>query len=123
MYHENHRRLIFVLITRKKIQLVCDDRGENSFQKLKQCLFISTVLVLPGGNENLAIYSVASREGLKRVLRQNDEIIAYGLRRIILFMTLKGQLVSLRYREGKYYLYGTTFEVLTDHRSSTYLFA
>jgi hypothetical protein len=54
------------------------DECEKSFQELKKHLITAPVLGLPMGSSNFIVYSDASKKGLRCVLMQNGNVIAYA---------------------------------------------
>ena len=55
---------------------------DRSFQELKNKLTTVPTLTLPTENEDLVIYSNASKLGLGAVLMQNGKVIAYASRQL-----------------------------------------
>lgn len=57
-------------LTQKNVKFEWDDKCEDSFQKLKECLTSTPVLSLPSGSRGYAVCYDASRVGLGCVLMQ-----------------------------------------------------
>ena len=58
------------------------DECETSFQKLKDCLTLAPILVLPSGSGGFSVFCDASRVGLGCVLMQYGQVIAYASRQL-----------------------------------------
>ena len=56
------------------------DACQKSFDELKGRLTSAPVLALLNGRDGFVVYSDASRQGLSRVLMQNDRVNAYASR-------------------------------------------
>ena len=101
---------------------------EKAFQTLKERLTSALVLTLPDGNENLEVYSDASKQGLGCVLMQNRKVIAYASRQLkpheINYPTHDLELAAIVFalKIWRHYLYGATCKIFTDHKSLKYLF-
>ena len=74
------------------------------------------------------IYCDASKMGLGGVLMQNDKVVAYASRQLrtheINYPTHDLELVAVVFvlKIWRHYLYGSRFEVFSDHKSLKYLF-
>ncbi|CAN6477121.1 unnamed protein product [Victoria cruziana] len=101
---------------------------EDSFLDIKKRLTTALVLVLPKVGEPYVVYTDASREGYGGVLMQGDRVIAYTSRQLRQhernYVTHDLELGAIVYalKIWRHYLYGTRFDVFTDHKSLTYLF-
>ncbi|GJS65067.1 putative reverse transcriptase domain-containing protein [Tanacetum coccineum] len=71
-------------LTQIKVKFDWDDKEEKSFQLLKEKLCSAPILSLPEGAENLIIYYDASYKGLGVVLMQNEKVIAYASRQLMI---------------------------------------
>ena len=67
-------------LTHKAVKFQWNDACEKSFQKLKDKLTSTPVLVLPEGTEGYVVYCDASKVGLGCVLMQHGNVIAYASR-------------------------------------------
>ncbi|XP_028098494.1 uncharacterized protein LOC114298164 [Camellia sinensis] len=91
-------------------------------------LTTAPVLALPSGTEGFVIYSDASHKGLGCVLMQGGRVIVYASRQLKLHEKnypthdLELAVVVFALKIWRHYLYGTTCEVYTDHKSLKYLF-
>ena len=104
-----------------------DDKCEQSFQELKNCLVTTPVLILPMVGIGYVVFSDASRQGLGCVLMQNRRVIAYASRQlnkhVTNYLTHNLELVAVVFalKILRHYLYGETCQVFTDHKSLNYL--
>ena len=69
-------------LTKKYQKYEWEEAREQSFQKLKDCLTSTPVLVLSTNTGDFTVYCDASKIGLGCVLMQNGRIIAYALRQL-----------------------------------------
>jgi len=81
---------------------------------LKKRLTSAPVLILPNPKESFVVYCDASKMGLGGVLMQNCQVVAYA------DLELAAVLYVLKI--WRHYLYGSKFEVFSDHKSLKYLF-
>ncbi|XP_028078926.1 uncharacterized protein LOC114280752 [Camellia sinensis] len=115
-------------LTRKGVAVKWSEERESAFQELKTGLTTAPVLALPTGTEGFVIYSDASHKGLGCVLMQNGRVIAYASRQLkpheknYPTHDLELAAVVFALKIWRHYLYGTTYEVYTDHKSLKYLF-
>ncbi|KAJ4710029.1 Retrotransposon protein, putative, Ty3-gypsy subclass [Melia azedarach] len=115
-------------LTRKNVKFEWTDDCEQSFQELKKRLTSAPVLTLPSGTEGFMVYSDASRQGLGCVLMQHGNVIAYASRQLkkheLNYPTHDLELAAIVFtlKIWRHYLYGTTCEIYTDHKSLKYLF-
>ena len=95
---------------------------------LKDRLTLVPMSTLPLGNEGYTVYYDASRVGLGCILMQNGIIVAYASRQLKKHEQnypthdLKMAAVVLALKISRYYLYGLTCEIYTDHKSLKYIF-
>ena len=95
---------------------------------LKERLTSAPVLTIPEGHDDFVVYTDASRIGLGCVLMQRDKVIAYASRQLKMHehnyptCDLKLILVIFTLRAWRYYLYGISFRLLTDHKSLKLIF-
>jgi len=101
---------------------------EKSFQELKKRLTSAPVLILPNPKESFVVYCDASKMGLGGVLMQNRQVVAYASRQLKVheknYPTHDLELAAVVYvlKIWRHYLYGSKFEVFSDHKSLKYLF-
>ena len=114
-------------LTRKGQAYVWDVACEESFVELKKKLTTTPVLVLPNPNESFVVYCDASKMGLGGVLMQNGQVVAYAYRQLKVHernypthdLELADVVLVLKIWR---HLFGSKFEVFSDHKSLKYLF-
>ena len=115
-------------LTQKNVKFIWSDACENSFQLLKEKLNIAPVLTLPNREDKFTVYCDASRVGLGCVLMQNGRVVAYASRQLKKHEQnypthdLEMAAVIFTLKIWRYYLYGVTCEIFTDHKSLKYIF-
>ena len=115
-------------LMKKEKRFEWTDECETAFQILKERLTTAPVLALPDGNENLEVYSDASKNGLGCVLMQNRRVIAYASRQLkpyeVNYPTHDLELAAIVFalKIWRHYLYGVTCKIYTDHKSLKYIF-
>jgi len=62
----------------KNAPFVWNEAHEKSFQELKKRLTTTPILAVLDIHQNFMVYCDASKQGLGRVLMQNDRVIAYA---------------------------------------------
>mgnify|MGYP004722443531 CR=1 FL=1 len=88
---------------------------------------MAPILDLPNGVDGFTIYTDASREGLGCVLIQNRNVISFTSRKLkpheqnYPTHDLELAPVVFALKTWRYYLYGVTFAVYSDHKSIRYL--
>ena len=100
---------------------------QQSFEELKRRLTTAPILAFPSKNGGFFVYNNASRMGLGGVLMQNGKVIAYTSRQLrphemnypIHDLELAAIVHALK--TWRHYLYGETFQILTDHKSLKYI--
>ncbi|XP_019442301.1 PREDICTED: uncharacterized protein LOC109347024 [Lupinus angustifolius] len=98
------------------------------FIELKRRLTSSPVLILPDPNGNFEVYCDASKQGLGCVLMQNRKVVAYTSQQLrpheenYPTHDLELAAVFFALKIWIHHLYGSKFEVFSDHKSSKYLF-
>ena len=96
---------------------------EKSFQELKTKLTTALVLLISSPYEPFCIYSDASKTGLGYVLMQNRRVVTYTSKQLRPheenYPTHDFELVAAVFtlKIWRHYLYGTQFEVSTNHKS------
>jgi len=107
---------------------VWDVQCENNFNEWKQRLMISLVLILPRSDEPFVVYCDASKLGLGGVLTQGNKVVAYASRQLKIhernYPTHDLELAAVVFvlKIWRHSLYGSRFEVFSDHKSLKYLF-
>jgi len=115
-------------LTRKGQVYVWDAKCEKSFQELKKRLTSAIVLILKNLKESFVVYCDASKMGLGGVLMHNRQVVAYASRQLKVheknYPTHDLELAAVVYvlKIWRHYLYGSKFEVCSDHKSLKYLF-
>jgi len=115
-------------LTCKGKSFVWDVHCENSFNELKKRLTTAPVLILPKPNEPFVVYYDASKLGLGGVLMQDGKVVAYASRQLSIhernYPTHDLELAAVVFvlKIWRHYLYGSRFEVFSDHKSLKYLF-
>ncbi|XP_052723719.1 uncharacterized protein LOC108344536 [Vigna angularis] len=115
-------------LTRKDHPFAWTDRCESSFQELKQKLTSAPVLVIPDTARPFEVYCDASLQGLGCVLMQDKRAVAYASRQLKIhernYPTHDLELAAVVFalKIWRHYLYGSVFQVFSDHKSLKYLF-
>jgi len=115
-------------LTRKGQAYVWDSKCENSFLELNKRLTSASVLILLNPKESFVVYCDASKMGLGGVLIQNRQVVAYASRQLKVheknYPTHDLELAAVVFvlKILRHYLYGSKFEVFSDHKSLKYLF-
>ena len=115
-------------LTGKGKAFIWDAQCEESFIELKKRLTSAPVLVLPNPEEPFVVYCDASKMGLGGVLMQNGKVVAYASRQLRIheknYPTHDLELAAVVFvlKMWRHYLYGSRFEVFSDHKSLKYLF-
>ena len=105
-----------------------DVQCENSFNELKRRLTTAPILILPKPEEPFVVYCDASKLGLGGVLMQDGKVVAYASRQLRIheknYPTHDLELAAVVFalKIWRHYLYGSRFEVFSDHKSLKYLF-
>ncbi|GKD44429.1 retrotransposon protein, putative, ty3-gypsy subclass [Tanacetum coccineum] len=105
-----------------------NEEREKSFKELKWRLVSSPVLTLPTRTGGYQFYSNASKKSLGYILMQHGKVIAYALRKLkpyeVNYPTHDLELAAVVFalKTWRYYLYGETCDIFTDHKSLKYIF-
>ena len=116
-------------LTRKGQAFVWDTQCDHSFQTLKEKLITAPVLVLPNPREPFEVYCDASKMGLGGVLMQKGQVVAYASRQLKThernYPTHDLELAAVVFalKMWRHYLFGSKFEVLSDHKNLKKLFS
>lgn len=95
---------------------------------MKKRLTTAPVLILPKPEEPFVVYCDASKLGLGGVLMQEGKVVAYASRQLRVheknYPTHDLELAAVVFvlKIWRHYLYGSRFEVFSDHKSLKYLF-
>ncbi|XP_050909944.1 uncharacterized protein LOC127123807 [Lathyrus oleraceus] len=95
----------------------------RSFLELKKTLTTAPILILPNPEEPFVVYCDASKMGLGGVLMQNGKVVAYASRQLRIheknYPTHDLELAAVVFvlKIWRHYLYGSRFEVFSDHKS------
>lgn len=127
---EGFSKLVLPLtqLTRKGQAYMWDAVCEESFIELKKRLTSAPVLILPNPGEPFLVFCDASLMGLGGVLMQNGQVVAYASRQLKVheknYPTHDLELAAVVFvlKMWRNYLYGSRFEVFSDHKSLKYLF-
>jgi len=115
-------------LTCKGKPFVWNAQCENSFNELKRRLTTAPILILPKTDEPFVVYCDASRLGLGGVLMQDRKVVAYASRKLRIYErnypTHDLELADVVFvlKIWRHYLYGSRFEVFSDHKSLKYFF-
>ncbi|XP_041016255.1 uncharacterized protein LOC121258783 [Juglans microcarpa x Juglans regia] len=116
-------------LTRKNVEFVWSNKCEKSFQELKKRLTTSPVLALSEPHKPFVVFSDASKFGLGCVLMQEGRVVAYASHQLkdheknYPTHDLELAAVVFALKIWRYYLYGETCEIYTDHKSLKHLFS
>ena len=86
------------------------------------------MLILPNPKESFVVLCDASKMGLGGVLMQNRQVVAYASRQLKVheknYRTHDLELAAVVFvlKIWRHYLFGSRFEVFSDHKSLKYLF-
>nr|GEW20282.1 retrotransposon protein, putative, Ty3-gypsy subclass [Tanacetum cinerariifolium] len=69
-------------LTQKSMKFDWGEKEKAAFQLLTQKLCSASILALPKGSENFAVYCDASHKGFGAVLMQREKVIAYASRQL-----------------------------------------
>jgi len=95
---------------------------------MKKRLTTAPFLILPKSDEPFVVYCDASKSGLGGVLMLDNKVVAYASRQLRIheqnYTThdLELAVVVFVLKIWRHYLYGSRFEVFSDHKSLKYLF-
>ncbi|KAL0302447.1 UNVERIFIED_CONTAM: Retrovirus-related Pol polyprotein from transposon [Sesamum calycinum] len=104
-----------------------NDKCAQSFEELKKRLTSAPILALPSGDGGYVVYTDASRQELECVLMQHGKVIAYASRQLrpheMNYPTHDLELAAIVHalKIWRHYLYGETFQILTDPKSLKYI--
>jgi hypothetical protein len=115
-------------LTRKGQAFIWTSQCEANFQELKRRLTTAPILILPDPLETFVVYCDASLLGLGGVLMQKGQVVAYASRQLKVhernYPTHDLELAAVVFvlKLWRHYLFGSRFDVFSDHKSLKYLF-
>jgi len=115
-------------LTRKDQPFSWTDKCEVCFEEMKKRLTTTPVLVIPNTSKKFEVYCDASYQGLGCVLMQEKRPVAYASRQLKVheknYPTHDLELAAVVFalKTWRHYLYGSQFQVFSDHKSLKYLF-
>ena len=115
-------------LTRKDQPFSWTEKCEKCFEEMKRCLTIALVLVIPDTGKKFEVYYDASYLGLGCVLMQEGRPVAYASRQLKVheknYTThdLKLATIVFDLKSWRHYLYGSQFQVFSDHKILKYMF-
>ncbi|KAG7559371.1 Ribonuclease H-like superfamily [Arabidopsis thaliana x Arabidopsis arenosa] len=115
-------------LTGKDVKFEWTEECENSFQKLKEHMTETPILVLPKTGVPFVVYTYSSGTGFWCVLMQDEKVIAYASRQLrpheVNYPTYDLELAAVVFalKIWRAYLYGEKVQVFTDHKSLKYIF-
>ncbi|GKE62803.1 putative reverse transcriptase domain-containing protein [Tanacetum coccineum] len=110
-------------LTQKNKKYIWGEDQESAFQLLKQKLCEAPILALPEGNDDFVVYCDASHQVLGARSMQREKVIAYASRQLkpneenYTTYDLELGAVVFFLKIWRYYLYGTTCTMFTDHKN------
>ena len=118
-------------LTRKHVRFKWDEKCEESFNALKQCLMTPPILAYPTRTGKFILQTDSSGYGIGAILSQEQDgrevVISYGSKTLNKsqqnYCTTMRELYAVVYfmRYYKHYLMGRHFEVHTDHASLVWI--
>ena len=122
-----------VALTRKNVRWEWTEEHEAAFRRLQHLLLSDKVLMYPRINEPYKLYTDASAHCVGGILTQEDED---GMERVVQYVscqlneaqrkwaTIEREAYAIVYclKKLRPYLWGATFEILTDHKPLKALF-
>ena len=115
-------------LTRKDQPFSWTDKCEECFEEMKRRLTTAPVLTIPNTSKKFEVYCDASYQGLGCVLMQDKRLVAYASRQLKVheknYPTHDLELAAVVFalNTWRHYLYGSQFQVFSDHKSLKYLF-
>jgi len=95
---------------------------------MKRRLITTLILIIPDTSKTFEVYCDASYQGLGCVLMQEKRSVAYASRQLKVHKKnypthdLELAAVVFALKTWRHYLYGSQFQVFSDHKSLKYLF-
>jgi len=115
-------------LTRKDKPFSWTDSCEACFEDIKRRLTIALVLAILDTTKIFEVHCDASYQGLGFVLMQEKRLVAYASRQLKVHEEnypthdLELAVVVFALKTWCHYLYGSQFQVFSDHKSLKYLF-
>ncbi|KAK8616657.1 hypothetical protein V6N13_116627 [Hibiscus sabdariffa] len=127
LYAKFSKSLPLTKLLRKDQPFEWSEDRQRSFDKLKQALTHTPVLIQPEPGKEFTVYSDASHSGLGCVLMQGNNVVAYASRQLkpheLNYPTHDLELAAIVFalKIWRHYLYGKKCHMFTDHKSLKYL--
>jgi len=115
-------------LTRKDQPFSWTDKCDECFEEMKKRLTTAPILIIPDTSKMFEVYYDASYQGLGCVLMQEKRPVAYASRQLKVHEKnypthdLELAVVVFALKTWRHYLYGSQFQVFSDHKSLKYLF-
>ena len=115
-------------LTRKDQPFSWTEKCEECFEEMKKRLTTAPVLSIPDTSKKFKVFCDASYQGLGCVLMQEGRPVAYASRQLKVHAKnypthdLELAVVVFALKTWRHYLYGSQFQVFSDHKSLKYLF-
>ncbi|CAA7026181.1 unnamed protein product [Microthlaspi erraticum] len=115
-------------LTGKDVKFEWSEACSKSFEKLKEHLTQTPILVLPKMGIPYVVFTDASGSGLGCVLTQKERVIVYASRQLrkheVNYPTHDLELAAVVFALTiwRAYLYGEKAQIMTDHKSLKYIF-
>jgi len=115
-------------LTRKDQPFSWTDKCDECFEEMKRRLTTAPILIIPDTSKMFEVYCDASYQGLGCVLMQEKRPVAYASRQLKVheknYPTHDLELAAVVFalKTWRHYLYGSQFQVFSDHKSLKYLF-
>ncbi|WVZ94018.1 hypothetical protein U9M48_039962 [Paspalum notatum var. saurae] len=112
----------------KGVPFIWTKERQAAFDELKKRLTTAPVLTLPDLTKSFTVYCDACKEGLRCVLMQEGNVIAYASRQLrkheVNYPTHDLELAAVVHalKIWRHYLFGNRCEIYTDHKSLKYMF-
>ena len=108
-------------LTQKRVKFEWDEKCEQSFQELKNCLITALVFTLLTTGAKYVVFNDASRQGLGCVLMQGGKVIAYASHQLkkheANYPTHDLELLAIVFALKIWrHLYGETCQLFIDHK-------
>ncbi|KAJ3673166.1 hypothetical protein LUZ60_006540 [Juncus effusus] len=116
-------------LMQKEVKFEWDEKCQRSFEELKKRLVSAPILVVPEPGKEFSVYSDASLQGLRCVLMQGKNVIAYASRQLKPYEKnypthdLELAAIVFALKIWRHYLYRERCNMYTDHKSLKYIFS
>jgi len=115
-------------LTRKDQSFSWTKKCDECFEEMKKRLTTALVLAIPDTSKRFEVYCDASYQGLGCVLMQEKRPVGYASRQLKVHEKnnpthdLELIVVVFALKTWRHYLYGSQFQVFSDHKTLKYLF-